>query len=70
MIFETDGFDFTIPAYDQLMASVGVSGERWCLHMYGDNLLDNRAVEAISAPTPQYTVLTPRVLGIRASYDF
>lgn len=59
-----------IPAYDQLKGQAGIRGYNWGLQFFGENLLDNRAIVAVSAPIPQYTVLTPRTLGIRLNYDF
>ncbi|HSW11259.1 MAG TPA: TonB-dependent receptor [Solimonas sp.] len=71
VIFRVEDFeDIVIDAYDQLKASIGLSGGAWRVQMFGDNLMDKRAVVAISAPIAQYTVITPRVLGLRVSYDF
>ncbi len=71
VIFRSEGVDdIIIDAYDQLKASIGISRESWRLQLFGDNLTDKRAVVAISAPIAQYTVITPRVIGLRVSYDF
>ncbi len=59
-----------IDAYGLLKASLGVSYGTFHVQAFGDNLLDRRAVIGISAPIPQYTIITPRVVGVRASYDF
>ncbi|MDM4769821.1 TonB-dependent receptor [Solimonas sp. SE-A11] len=71
VIFRSEGVDdIVIDAYDQLKASIGISRQSWRLQLFGDNLTDKRAVVAISAPIAQYTVITPRVIGLRLSYDF
>ncbi len=71
VIFRVESFDdVVIDAYDQVKASIGISGDNWRLQFYGDNLMDKRSVVAISQPLPQYTVISPRVLGLRVSYDF
>ncbi len=61
---------FPVPGYGLLKAQLGFARGRARLQFFGENLLDKRAVTGISAPTPQYPVLTPRVIGIRVSYDY
>lgn len=71
VVFESDDYDtIEIDAYDLIKANVGLRRDRWKLQLYGDNLADNRAVVAISSPTPQNTLVTPRTIGLRLSYDF
>jgi hypothetical protein len=60
----------TIPGYSLLKANLGVGRDGWHVQIFGDNLLDKRAIVAIAAPIPQYTVITPRTAGLRLSYDF
>ena len=61
---------FPVPGYGLMRASLGLSRGRARLQFFGENLLDRRAISGISAPTPQYPVLTPRVIGLRVSYDY
>jgi iron complex outermembrane receptor protein len=65
-----DGPKFEIAAYSLLKAQLGVGRDTWHLQLFGDNLLNKHAIVGISAPIPQYTVITPRVIGARVSYDF
>ena len=64
------GNGYPMGSYGLLSASVGFSRGNFRLHAFGENLADRHAITAISAPIPQYTVVRPRVIGIRASYDF
>jgi iron complex outermembrane recepter protein len=64
------GNGYPISGYGLLKASVGLGRGSLHVQVFGENLLDKRVVIAISAPIPQDTVLTPRVAGIRMSYDF
>jgi outer membrane receptor protein involved in Fe transport len=64
------GNGYPLGSYGLLKASVGLARGTLHVQLFGDNLLDRRVITAISAPLPQYTILTPRVVGIRASYDF
>ncbi|HEY1076300.1 MAG TPA: TonB-dependent receptor [Fontimonas sp.] len=71
MVFESTEYDsIAIPDFDVIKANFGIRREQWKLQVLGDNLADKRVITAISAPTPQYTVLTPRTIGLRLSYDF
>lgn len=45
-------------------------GDRRQIQAFGDNLLDEHAITTISAPIAQYTVITPRTVGLRFSHDF
>ncbi|NGY03183.1 TonB-dependent receptor [Solimonas terrae] len=64
----TDGFP--IASYDSIKASAAIGGENWQVQLYGNNLANKHSIINISAPTPQYTIITPRTYGIRLSYDF
>jgi iron complex outermembrane receptor protein len=69
--FEVEGAQkFEIAAYELLKATLGFGKDTWHFQFFGDNLLDKHAIVGISAPLPQYTVITPRVVGARISYDF
>lgn len=71
IVFESDEYDtIAIDSYDLIKASIGLRRDKWKLQLIGDNLADNRAIVSISAPTPQNTIVTPRTLGLRLSYDF
>jgi iron complex outermembrane receptor protein len=71
MVFESTEYDsISIPDFDVIKANIGIRRDQWKLQVLGDNLADKRVITAISAPTPQYTVLTPRTIGLRLSYDF
>ncbi|MDP9142564.1 MAG: TonB-dependent receptor [Pseudomonadota bacterium] len=71
MVFESTEYDsISIPDFDVIKANIGIRRDQWKLQLLGDNLADKRVITAISAPTPQYTVLTPRTIGLRLSYDF
>lgn len=59
-----------IPAYSLLKAGLGIQRDKFRVLLFGDNILDKRAVIAITSPSKQATVITPRVLGVRMSYDF
>ncbi|WP_161554284.1 TonB-dependent receptor [Stenotrophobium rhamnosiphilum] len=59
-----------IPAYSLLKAGIGLQRNKFRLQLFGDNIMDKRAVVAISSPSKQSTVITPRVVGVRMSYDF
>jgi len=59
-----------IPAYSLLKANLGLQYNTFRLQLFGDNIMDKRAVVAISSPSKQSTVITPRVVGVRMSYDF
>jgi outer membrane receptor protein involved in Fe transport len=61
---------FPVGGYGLMRGSIGISRGHARLQFFGDNLLDRRALTGISAPTPQYPVLTPRVIGLRVSYDY
>lgn len=62
--------NFTVSSYALLKASVGVGTEQWRVQLFGDNLLDRHAITSVSGPTVQYTVTTPRTIGLRLSYEF
>jgi len=64
----SDGFP--IAPYALLKANIGLGYRQFHVQAFGENLTDRRAVIGISAPIPQYTIITPRVVGVRASYDF
>ena len=64
----TDGYP--ISAYGLLKASMGVQHDKLRVQLYGDNLMNKHAVVAISSPSKQATIITPRVVGVRMSYDF
>jgi iron complex outermembrane receptor protein len=61
---------FPVPGYGILKGAVGLTRGKARLSFFGDNLLDKRVITGISAPTAQYNVLNPRVIGIRVSYDY
>ena len=71
MIFETSGIGgIPIDGYGLFRAAIGIGRENWRIQLFGENLADDRAVIAITQPIPQATVITPRVIGLRLSYDF
>ena len=71
IVFESDEYDtIEIDSYELLKGHLGVGRDRWKLQLFGDNLADTRAIVSISAPTPQNTIVTPRTIGLRLSYDF
>lgn len=65
---DTDGFP--IDSYDSIKASVAIGSDSWQVQLFGNNLANKHSIINISAPTPQYTIITPRTYGIRLSYDF
>ena len=64
----TDGYP--IAAYALLKAGIGLQHEKLRVQLFGDNLMDKRSIVAISSPSKQETIITPRVIGVRMSYDF
>jgi iron complex outermembrane receptor protein len=71
IVFESDEYDtIAIDSYELVKGHLGVARDRWKLQLFGDNLADTRAIVSISAPTPQNTIITPRTIGLRLSYDF
>ncbi|PTU33114.1 hypothetical protein CJD38_03135 [Stenotrophobium rhamnosiphilum] len=62
--------DFTVPSYALLKASIGAGTDQWRVQLFADNLLDRHAITSVSGPTVQYTVTTPRTVGLRLSYEF
>jgi iron complex outermembrane receptor protein len=62
--------DFTVPSYSLLRASISAGTRQWRIQLFGDNLLDRRAITSVSGPTVEYTVATPRTVGVRLSYEF
>src|SRR3546814_14562631 len=64
----TDGFP--IASYDSIKASAAIGAGNWQLQLFGTNLANQHSIINISAPTPQYSIITPRTYGIRLSYDF
>lgn len=64
----TDGFP--IVSYDTIKASLALGGDGWQVQLFGNNLANKHSIINISAPTPQYSIITPRIYGIRLSYDF
>ncbi len=67
---DIDYGDFTVPSYRLLKANIGAGTGQWRVQLFGDNLLDLRAITSVSGPTVSYTVLTPRTVGVRLSYEF
>ncbi|NGY05578.1 TonB-dependent receptor [Solimonas terrae] len=65
---DSDGLP--IDAYGLLKVSLGLSRGTFHAQLFCDNLSNRHAIIGISAPIPQYTIVTPRVVGLRASYDF
>jgi len=63
---------FKQASYDTIDAAIGVSGDRWTVELFGENLTDERAEMFINALDTDLRVTTnrPRTLGIRLSYDF
>ncbi|HKY91656.1 MAG TPA: TonB-dependent receptor [Nevskiaceae bacterium] len=71
IVFETEELGtLTIDGYGLLKANLGIGGDNWQVQLFGDNLTNEHAITTISAPIAQYTVITPRTLGVRISYDF
>lgn len=71
VVFESDEYDpIAIDSYELIKGYVGLARDRWKLQLFGENLADRRAIVSISAPTPQNTIITPRTVGLRLSYDF
>lgn len=67
---DIDFGDFTVPSYSLLKANISAGTGTWRVQLFGDNLLDRRAITSVSGPTVQYTVTTPRTVGVRLSYEF
>ena len=66
---DIDFGDFTVPSYEVLKANVSAGSGQWRVQLFGDNLLDRRSITAVSGPTVQYTIITPRTIGLRLSYE-
>ncbi|HVT37372.1 MAG TPA: TonB-dependent receptor [Nevskiaceae bacterium] len=66
---DIDFGDLTVPSYSLLKANVSAGTGQLRVQLYGDNLLNRHAITAISGPTPQYTVIPPRTVGLRLSYE-
>ena len=66
---DIDFGDFTVPSYNQLKANISAGTGQWRLQLFGENLLDRRAITSVSGPTVSYTVMTPRTIGLRLSYE-
>ena len=62
--------NFTVPSYSLLKANLSAGTGQMRVQIFGDNLLNKHAITAISGPTVQYVVITPRTLGVRLSYEF
>ncbi|MDP9139686.1 MAG: TonB-dependent receptor [Pseudomonadota bacterium] len=67
---DIDFGDFTVPSYSMLKANISAGTGTWRAQLFGENLLDRRAITSVSGPTVQYTVITPRTVGVRLSYEF
>lgn len=59
-----------LPSFALLKANAGVRQGAFRFQVYGDNLTNEHAVIAISAPIAQSTVITPRTVGVRIGYEF
>jgi iron complex outermembrane receptor protein len=67
---ETQTTGTPIPAYGLLKGNVAVSLGAFRAMLFGDNLLNQHSIVAVSAPIDQYTIVAPCTLGLRLSYDF
>lgn len=61
---------FPLDSFGLFKASFAVRHGNFRVQLFGDNLMDKRVVTAKAAPIPQWTINTPRIIGIRAGYEF
>lgn len=71
-VFQTEDIPDGVPieSYSMFKATLGVSGDNWRAQIFGENLTDERVIVARSLPSPQSSVMRPRTIGLRLTYDY